>query len=112
VTPARRVLHAAGALPRLLLIASIHVYRVTLGGILAGHCRFYPSCSQYAEGAIKSRGAIEGTAFAVWRVLRCGPFTPGGIDAVPGARSRHGHPQATMETHGEYDGVILPGSPR
>ena len=106
MTALRRALAAAGALPRLLLIASIHVYRVTLGGILAGHCRFYPSCSRYAEGAIKSRGAIEGTAFAVWRVLRCGPFTPGGIDPIPGERKRHADTETSLETHGQYDGVI------
>jgi putative membrane protein insertion efficiency factor len=97
-----RLLRVAGSPFRLLLIALIHVYRVTLGGLLAGHCRFYPSCSQYAEGAIKSRGAIEGTALAVWRILRCGPFTAGGIDPVPGKRRR------VDQT--EYDSVAHSGT--
>jgi putative membrane protein insertion efficiency factor len=78
----------AGAPLRLLLLVLIHAYRVTLGGLLAGNCRFYPSCSQYAEGAVKSRGAVEGTALAVWRLARCGPFTRGGIDPVPAPRRR------------------------
>jgi uncharacterized protein len=95
---ARRTLQAAGAPLRLLLIALIHVYRVTLGGLLAGNCRFYPSCSRYAEGAIKSRGAIEGTGLALWRLARCGPFTNGGLDPVPAPRKRSE----------EYD-VVIPG---
>jgi putative membrane protein insertion efficiency factor len=103
MTRARSLLRVAGALLRLLVIAMIHVYRVTLGGLLAGHCRFYPSCSQYAEAAVKSRGALEGTAFAIWRVLRCGPFTPGGVDHPPGPRREH----ASM-----YDAVILPRGER
>jgi putative membrane protein insertion efficiency factor len=94
---ARRALHLAGAPLRLLLIVLIHAYRVTLGGLLAGNCRFYPSCSQYAEGAIKSRGAVEGTVLAVWRLARCGPFTNGGIDPVPAPRKRAR----------QYDAVIL-----
>ena len=100
MNPARRVLHLAGAPFRFLLVVLIHVYRVTLGGLLAGHCRFYPSCSQYAEGAIKSRGAIEGTALAVWRLARCGPFTNGGLDPIPGRR----------KSASEYDTVIPDGS--
>ena len=95
MTPFQRIARLVGAPFRLLLIALIRVYRVTLGGLLAGHCRFYPSCSQYAEGAIKSRGAIEGTALALWRLARCGPFTAGGLDPVPGPRRKR-----------EYDGVI------
>ena len=88
MNPARRALHLAGAPLRLLLVVLIHLYRVTLGGLLAGNCRFYPSCSQYAEGAIKSRGAVEGTALDVWRLTRCGPFTNGGIDPIPEPRNR------------------------
>jgi putative membrane protein insertion efficiency factor len=102
MTPARRALHLAGAPLRLLLIVVIHVYRVTLGGLLAGHCRFYPSCSQYAEGVIKSRGAVEGTVLAIWRVARCGPFTNGGLDPVPAPR-KHG---AAAARGSGYDGVI------
>jgi uncharacterized protein len=86
----------AGTPFRLLLIVLIHLYRVTLGGLLAGNCRFYPSCSQYAEGAIKSRGAVEGTALAIWRLARCGPFTDGGLDPIPAPR----------RSPREYDSVI------
>ena len=80
---ARRVLWIAGAPARALLLGMIRLYRATLSGWLGGQCRFYPSCSHYAEDAIRAHGAIKGTALASWRVLRCNPFGKGGIDHVP-----------------------------
>ncbi len=79
----RAALWAAGAPFRGALIGLIHLYRLTLAGWLGGQCRFYPSCSQYAEAAIRTHGAGRGTLMAAWRVLRCGPFTAGGVDHVP-----------------------------
>ena len=82
----RRVLRAAGAPVRAFEIALIRLYRATLSGWLGGQCRFYPSCSHYAEEAIRERGASIGTAMAVWRILRCNPFGSGGVDPVrPGS---------------------------
>ena len=43
-------------------------------------CRFYPSCSRYAVMAIEKYGALRGSLKAVWRLLRCNPFSKGGID--------------------------------
>ncbi|MDR0287091.1 MAG: membrane protein insertion efficiency factor YidD [Clostridiales bacterium] len=45
-------------------------------------CRFYPTCSTYAVQAIKKYGIIRGGMMAVWRLLRCNPFNPGGYDPV------------------------------
>lgn len=45
-------------------------------------CKYYPTCSQYALEAIKKYGAFKGLALAVWRVLRCNPFSKGGYDPV------------------------------
>ena len=62
-------------------LAGISAYRATLSPWLgrAGiACRFRPTCSHYAEGAIRKDGALVGGALAVWRVLRCGPWTPAG----------------------------------
>ncbi len=92
----RRAVWVAGAPPRLALLGLIRLYRLALSGWLGGQCRFYPSCSHYAEDAIRIHGAIKGTALAAWRVARCGPFTRGGVDHVPARRT----------THGEYDSVI------
>ena len=83
----RRALHLAGAPGRLVLIGAIRAYRVTLSGWLGGQCRFHPTCSAYAEQAIRARGALVGTALATWRVLRCNPFGRGGIEHAPGLPS-------------------------
>ncbi len=64
-----------------LLLAGIARYRATLSPALgrAGlACRFEPSCSRYAEGAIRADGALVGGARAFWRIARCGPWTPAG----------------------------------
>ena len=71
----RRLTWTIGAPARALLIALIRVYRVTLGGLLGGQCRFFPTCSVYAEEAVRVHGAISGTLMSMWRVARCGPFT-------------------------------------
>lgn len=78
-----RIAWRAGAPARLVLLGLIRVYRVTLSGWLGGQCRFYPSCSHYAEDAIRMHGAVRGTFLAAWRIARCGPFTRGGVDHVP-----------------------------
>jgi putative component of membrane protein insertase Oxa1/YidC/SpoIIIJ protein YidD len=46
-------------------------------------CRFTPTCSRYAEGAVRRDGALVGTARAVWRIARCGPWTPAGTHDPP-----------------------------
>lgn len=79
----RRAAWFAGAPARLLLIASVRVYRVTLSPLLGGQCRFHPTCSVYAEEAVRTHGAVRGGALSVWRVLRCNPFGRGGFDPVP-----------------------------
>lgn len=81
-----RILWAGGWPARTLLVALIRVYRLTLGGVIGGSCRFYPSCSEYAELAIGQVGAVRGSALAVWRVLRCSPLTKGGVDYPPSRR--------------------------
>lgn len=53
----------------------------TLG--VGGGCRFQPTCSDYAVVAIATHGPIRGCALAVWRLLRCHPFSRGGLDQVP-----------------------------
>jgi putative membrane protein insertion efficiency factor len=53
------------------------------GGASAGRvCRFEPTCSRYAEDAIRTRGVLRGVLLALWRVLRCNPWSHGGYDPV------------------------------
>ena len=72
--------HGVAARALLLLI---DVYRVTLAPLIGGFCRYLPSCSVYAEEAIRRHGASQGSRLAVRRVLRCHPFHRGGFDPVP-----------------------------
>jgi len=70
-------------IPRLILLAFIRLYQVTLSrGLPANTCRFYPSCSHYGYQAIYKHGALKGSLMAAWRVLRCNPFNRGGYDPV------------------------------
>ena len=82
MTTVHRALRVAGAPARWALVGAIRLYRVTLSGWLGGQCRFYPTCSVYAEEAVRARGAVVGSAMAVWRVLRCNPFGKGGVEHV------------------------------
>jgi len=66
-----------------LLVAPIWVYRKFLSPLLPRVCRFHPSCSVYAMGAIKTHGPLKGSWLAVRRLSRCHPFHPGGLDPVP-----------------------------
>jgi putative membrane protein insertion efficiency factor len=100
VTSVRSLLRALGAPSRWLLIGLIRVYRATLSGWLGGQCRFAPSCSAYAEEAIRLRGAVVGSALAVWRVLRCNPFGRGGLEPVPQARANRRQYDDITHSHG------------
>jgi uncharacterized protein len=71
-------------LPRFFLLALIRLYQVTFSkAVPPNTCRFYPTCSHYGYQAIFKYGAIKGGLMTAWRVIRCNPFNPGGIDPVP-----------------------------
>jgi uncharacterized protein len=69
-----------------LLLALVQLYRIFLSPFLGGACKFYPSCSQYAQEAIALHGARRGSWLALKRLGRCRPFTKGGFDPVPDSR--------------------------
>ncbi len=68
---------------RRILIGPIVVYRRVISPLLPHHCRFYPTCSEYAIVALKKHGVLSGGWLAIKRILRCHPFNPGGYDPVP-----------------------------
>jgi len=74
------------ALGQWLLLALVQLYRIFLSPFLGGACKFYPSCSQYAQEAVALHGAKRGSLLALKRLGRCRPFTRGGFDPVPDSR--------------------------
>ena len=71
-----------GFAARLLLLV-VSAYRLLLAPMMGGFCRFEPSCSRYAEEALRRHGAARGAALALRRLTRCHPFHRGGLDPVP-----------------------------
>jgi uncharacterized protein len=78
---------------KLLGIGFVYAWRHTFGLLTpAGTCKYHPSCSQYAIDAFRAHGLVKGGAFAAWRLLRCNPWSHGGVDYAEDAsfrRRRH-----------------------
>lgn len=72
--------------PASLLLLPIRLYRRVISPALPPRCKYYPSCSSYAEQAIRELGAVRGGILAAWRVLRCNPLSYGGVDELAGRR--------------------------
>ena len=72
----------AGPVARVLLVP-VKIYRKFISPALPPTCRFEPSCSAYAVEALTTHGALRGSWLTVRRLLRCGPWHPGGYDPVP-----------------------------
>lgn len=75
-----------GPVAKVLLFA-VRTYRKWISPLIPPACRFQPSCSAYAADALLVHGALRGSWLAVRRLLRCGPWHPGGYDPVPPRRS-------------------------
>ena len=66
-----------------LLIKMIRLYQNYISPMKRTKCPYIPTCSQYGLEAIEKYGAFKGGLLAVWRILRCNPFSHGGYDPVP-----------------------------
>lgn len=81
--------------PTRFLLFLLRLYKRWLSPLIGQHCRFYPTCSDYARGAIVRFGPWRGCALTAWRLLRCQPLCSGGEDPVPErfrfVRCRHHH---------------------
>ncbi len=70
-------------LPRHALTGLVKCYRYCISPLMAGRCRFYPTCSAYALEALDRHGSLKGSVLTAKRLLRCHPWQPGGFDPVP-----------------------------
>ena len=83
-------------LPRNIALALLHGYRATISHTYGDVCKYYPSCSAYAVGAVQQHGALKGSALTAARIARCHPWAVGGVDDVP----RHKNFRHALTRHG------------
>jgi uncharacterized protein len=75
------ILRRVTSLPLLLALGLVYAYRLTLGALVpGGTCKYHPSCSQYALDALRKHGVVKGSLLSGWRLLRCNPWSHGGVD--------------------------------
>ena len=65
-----------------LALFFIRSYQIVISPFLGQNCRFYPSCSHYAEEAVIKKGILQGAVLSFKRLMKCHPFYPGGIDVL------------------------------
>lgn len=70
-------------LPRNAAVSFIKGWRAIISPLYGNVCRYHPSCSAYGLGAVQQYGLVRGGAMTLWRILRCNPWSRGGIDDVP-----------------------------
>ncbi len=89
VTAIGRVGSFLHRLPAVILIGLLRGYQAVISPMYGPTCKYYPSCSAYALTAVRRHGALKGTGLALWRLLRCNPWSLGGVDDVPPVRHPH-----------------------
>ena len=67
---------------RAVVIAPIRFYRRFISPALPRRCKYHPTCSEYAVEAVRTYGVLKGLVLAAWRLLRCNPWSHGGVDPV------------------------------
>lgn len=76
-------------LPRNVCVALLLAYRKLISPMYGDVCRYYPSCSRYTLEAIQQWGVIRGIGLGIWRILRCNPWSAGGVDDIPTPAHEH-----------------------
>jgi len=67
---------------RAAALAAVRAYQLLVSPLLGPRCKYHPSCSQYAADAIREVGVLRGSVLTGWRLLRCNPWSHGGVDRV------------------------------
>ena len=86
---------------RALVLAPIALYRKFLSPLLAPRCKYYPTCSHYAQDAVRQYGVLRGSVLAGWRLMRCNPLSDGGFDYVEDQRVFRKRAKCAHD-HGEH----------
>lgn len=86
-----------------LVLVLIRGYQRFLSPLLGKNCRFYPTCSQYMFDAIVRFGLGRGVGLGVRRLLRCGPWHPGGYDPVPEKAEKSEHMSSNAASAANFD---------
>lgn len=68
------------SLPRTIAVAPLRFYQRAISPAIPRRCKYHPSCSEYAVTAIRRFGILRGLVLAAWRLLRCNPWSHGGVD--------------------------------
>ena len=74
------------SLARRIAIAPLRLYQRVISPLVPARCKYHPTCSQYAVDAVRAHGVLRGSVLATWRVLRCNPWSAGGLDPVEDQR--------------------------
>lgn len=96
------LLFRVNRLPTWLAIKLIHGYRYFLSPWVGNQCRFYPTCSQYAEDVYRQFGFFKGSWLTLKRLLKCNPWSQGGIDLPPGTKTETKHCCHTQHTDNSF----------
>ena len=96
--------------PARALLFLVRTYQAFFSALMPSACKFYPSCSHYAADALRVHGARRGAWLALRRVLRCHPFTRGGVDLVPDAEEfcREGHTPCVCHSERSEESLLRP----
>ena len=79
---------------RTIAVVPIRLYQRAISPALPQRCKYYPTCSEYAVQAVRSYGILKGLVLAAWRLLRCNPWSHGGIDFVEDQKLFRARPRA------------------
>jgi putative membrane protein insertion efficiency factor len=71
---------------RAIFLAPIRLYQSLISPVMPARCKYHPTCSAYAVEAVREYGVLRGAVLAGWRLLRCNPFSDGGLDPVSNQR--------------------------
>jgi hypothetical protein len=85
---------------REIVVAPIRAYQAAVSPLLRPRCRYAPSCSDYAVAAIREYGILRGLVLAGWRLLRCNPFSRGGLDPLSAQRVFRGPRSGAQRAEG------------